>query len=737
MAVAGLSLALILLTTDAVRGDEPPRALRGWQYRWDDPVDRPPHGPFRWPDERWISIDDPNLSVPDRNGRDRVWLRVRLPQGQWADPAVFFGGVDSCFRAYVGTREVASSGDVEECPFRLGWPWHLFRVGRLEPNDALVLQVHSRDPFHLGPFGEVAIGDRSDLLAPMIRRDLPQGGAALALAVLGAEAMLVFALRRDQKPFLHFGLYGVTRGAGLVAFTDVKQLVLDAPEAWHLVMLCGRAVAPAMLVAFWAEIIGSSQRRRLGKVSLAVAAIGLALVGAAWLSYPAMRGPVMLFLNAEFVASVVTLCALTAVGLARKTRVARLLLPALAIMIGMTGYEVLVVTGAIAGASAAGAWGQLTAGGAMGVVLVTRMAEAFDAERSAVRARDELLSIASHELRNPLAVIAAESTLLARIPGAGDRAAAISRQVQHLSRLVDDLLDVSRIAHGKLTLKTEPVALASALAASAEAVRPLAEEQGVHVVLEPAAEALFVAADPTRLDQILGNVLRNAVKYTPAGGSVRVTASRSGAFAEIRIADSGVGMDEETLAGLFTLFGRGRADVRGGMGVGLALVKQLVERHGGTVTAASAGPGQGSEITLRLPLCPPPEAMHEAARPAPQALARRRVLLVDDNARLRTTLRIALQLCGFEVAEAGDGESGMARLACGAFDAAVVDLHMPGIDGYELARRARALYGRSLRLVALTGFGQDEAIARAEQAGFDRVLVKPTDPEELARLLAG
>jgi PAS domain S-box-containing protein len=365
--------------------------------------------------------------------------------------------------------------------------------------------------------------------------------------------------------------------------------------------------------------------------------------------------------------------------------------------------------------------------------------EAARAEAEAAnRTKDEFLAMLGHELRNPLGAISSAAHVLARTAGSNNattRASEIiGRQVQHLARIVDDLLDVSRVVAGKVVLRLQTVDLG-------EIARRIVAQHGGpaggrhNITAE--TTAVWVSADPTRLEQVLTNLLANAVKYTPAGGEITVGARREGNWAVLSVRDTGVGIRPELLPRVFDLFvqaDRSLERTGGGLGIGLTLVRQLVELHGGTVDAASAGPGRGSTFTVRLPAVAAPPETTAVTGPAVAGLAQR-VLVIEDNDDAREMMRNLLRLLGHEVHEACDGASGVEQARRVRPDAALIDIGLPGIDGYEVARRIRAdLPGA--RLVAVTGYGQPEDRERALAAGFDEHLVKPLDPEQLHRLLA-
>jgi CheY-like chemotaxis protein/anti-sigma regulatory factor (Ser/Thr protein kinase) len=366
---------------------------------------------------------------------------------------------------------------------------------------------------------------------------------------------------------------------------------------------------------------------------------------------------------------------------------------------------------------------------------------ARSAAEHASRAKDEFLAMLGHELRNPLGAIGGAVAALQRAAGPdGDSApllAIVARQGRHLTRIVDDLLDVSRVISGKIVLRRHPVDLREIVDGCVAALRH-AGRTAAHA-LTVAGDPVFVEGDATRLEQVVSNLLDNALEYTPAGGRVAVTLGAEDHEAVLRVRDSGVGITADMLPYVFDVLVQGRRSLdrpEGGLGLGLPLVKRLVELHGGRVRIASPGSGQGSEFEVRIP------RLTGAPAPAP-VVARaasgrpRRVALVEDHADARAGLRALLELWGHQVEEAEDGERGLALLRSWSADVALIDLGLPGLDGYAVARAARAEAAtRQVLLVALTGYGQPEDRRRAEAAGFDAHLVKPVDPDALQRLLA-
>jgi PAS domain S-box-containing protein len=370
-------------------------------------------------------------------------------------------------------------------------------------------------------------------------------------------------------------------------------------------------------------------------------------------------------------------------------------------------------------------------------------ARLFSAERaaranaeSANRSKDEFLAMLGHELRNPLAPIVTAVQLMKRHgdPRSAHERAVIERQTAHLSKLVDDLLDVSRLARGLVGLSRVTVDLADVLSNAVELASPLLEQRAQHLTVSVAKTGLSMNVDPFRVAQVVANLLANAAKYTPPGGNVWLDAEREGPDMVIRIRDDGEGITPELLPNVFNLFVQGAQTVArsgGGLGLGLALVKSFVSLHGGTVTAASDGPGRGSEFVVRLPASPvaaEPATTAAVATPAVEARGKR-ILVVDDNDDARDLLAEFLQELGNEVKAAADGPAALELLRTFSPEVAILDLGLPVMDGFELARRLRERQpaGASIRLIAVTGYGQDRDMAQSRAAGFDAHLVKPVD----------
>ncbi len=355
------------------------------------------------------------------------------------------------------------------------------------------------------------------------------------------------------------------------------------------------------------------------------------------------------------------------------------------------------------------------------------------------QSKDEFLAMLAHELRNPLGaiggavqVLGMETSLEPRGVRARD---VIRRQVMNMARLVDDLLDVGRVVTGKIVLVKHRVDLAETARAC---VTSMMASQSLERRVELSAASVFVQADPVRLEQVVGNLVSNALKFTPPGQRVRVVVEADGSEAVLRVVDEGVGIPSEVLPRIFDLFVQATVAPdrsKGGLGIGLTMVRRLVELHGGTVAAESAGVDRGSTFTVRLPVAPAAVAVPAEVASATKSAAKR-VLLVDDHADAREMNAIVLQVDGHAVFEAGDGDEALAVFRRERPAVAVVDIGLPGMDGHELARRIRSEPGGwDVTLIALTGYGFPDDRARSQAAGFDRHLVKPVAPEDLRKAL--
>ena len=356
------------------------------------------------------------------------------------------------------------------------------------------------------------------------------------------------------------------------------------------------------------------------------------------------------------------------------------------------------------------------------------------------RRRDEFLAMLGHELRNPLATITTASFLLDRAAGPDDSTAsarrAIMKQTAHLARIIDDLLDVGRAISGNIRLDLRPLALHEAVERVVDTLRETGKTDLHRVTFEGAPT--WIRGDETRLEQIAINLITNALKFTAPGGSIRVQVMQEDGIAVLRVADSGVGIAEDMLPRVFELFVQGPMSLdraQGGFGIGLTLVKQLAELHGGNVEAQSAGLGLGTTMTVRLPAIDAPAAKTEP--PASVGHASQRILIVEDNHDTREMLRTTLEVWHHNVREAADGLTAIKVAQEFNPDIVLVDLGLPGLDGYEVCRRLRAgLDQPGLRLIAITGYGQSQDAERAREAGFDAHLVKPVAPDRLMAMLA-
>ncbi|MBG9388420.1 response regulator [Caenimonas aquaedulcis] len=368
--------------------------------------------------------------------------------------------------------------------------------------------------------------------------------------------------------------------------------------------------------------------------------------------------------------------------------------------------------------------------------------------RDADRRKDEFLATLAHELRNPLAPVRTAAQLLQmprlepeRIAWSADL---IDRQVTVMSRLIDDLMDVSRINQGKIDLKRRKVRLADLLRDALEIARPLIDESGHEFHMVPTPEDMELDADPMRLSQAIMNLLNNAAKYTERGGRIEVAAVRRANNAVITVRDNGIGIPPERLDSVFEMFSQVDTALtrsRGGLGIGLALSRRLIEMHGGTLIASSGGPGEGSTFTATLPLlaqeaeaAPPPEKRTAAQLEA--AAAPMKVLIADDNVDAADTLAMLIEMLGHDVRHVNDGEAAVDAAAKFEPRVALIDLGMPKLNGYEVCKQIRQLpNGKDVIVVAVTGWGQPDDRRRSAEAGFDRHLVKPVDPSALTQLL--
>jgi PAS domain S-box-containing protein len=359
--------------------------------------------------------------------------------------------------------------------------------------------------------------------------------------------------------------------------------------------------------------------------------------------------------------------------------------------------------------------------------------------------KNEFLAMLAHELRNPLAPIRHALEMIRLDGGNPDTLelarAMAGRQVEHLARLVDDLLDVARIKRGKIRLRPQAVELSTLLAQAVETTQPLIEASGHSLKIAVPDQPVWLQGDPARLEQVFANLLNNAAKYTEPGGRISLSAAREGEQAVVRVLDTGIGLAPEMIGRVFDLFAQADRSLvrsRGGLGIGLTLVRSLVEMHGGRVSVRSEGPGRGSEFVVRLPILDRVETADDHDPPssddlAPTAL---RILLVEDHPDSAASLSRVLRLWGHAVRVAHDGPDALREVSEDRPEVVLLDIGLPGMDGYQVASRLRALPdSASTVLVALTGYGQDDDRKRSRQAGFDHHLVKPINPSELRTLL--
>jgi signal transduction histidine kinase/CheY-like chemotaxis protein len=373
---------------------------------------------------------------------------------------------------------------------------------------------------------------------------------------------------------------------------------------------------------------------------------------------------------------------------------------------------------------------ELASCAALALVNARRVAEA----EAASRAKDEFLAMLGHELRNPLAPIVTALKLLRNRAGReiAPELQVIERQVRHVARLVDDLLDVSRITRGRVTLSCTPIDIADVVRKGVEIAAPLVEERR-HVLSVSVPRGLLVEGDEVRLAQVVANLLTNAAKYTPPGGRIDVRAARAADGVELVVRDNGIGIAPELLPRVFDLFVQGRRGLdrsEGGLGIGLTIVRRLVEMHHGKISVASAGVGRGTEVTVRLPTAKPRGDERTVPSTAPAAApARQLVLVVDDNTDAADLLAELLAQAGHDVIVAYDGEAALELARGKPCDVAILDLGLPGMDGFEVARHLRTRPDGGPTLFALSGYGLENDRRRTAQAGFARRFVKPVDPD--------
>jgi signal transduction histidine kinase/ActR/RegA family two-component response regulator len=379
------------------------------------------------------------------------------------------------------------------------------------------------------------------------------------------------------------------------------------------------------------------------------------------------------------------------------------------------------------------------------LVLATVKAQTLRDEAEAVnRRQNEFLAMLAHELRNPLAPISNAATVLERITAAHPLLPKVhnvlSRQVQHMARLLDDLLDASRVSSGKISLQKHAVSLADIIERAVEVSRPLIDKRSQQLTISAPSDALIIDGDLVRLAQVFSNLLINASKYTQDEGVIGLTVEQHGEIVSITISDNGIGITPEVQPYIFDLFTQGPrslARTEGGLGVGLTVAKSIVEMHGGGITVKSDGPGCGSSFRVTLPAhAIAPSASTQSARQSAQP-GRYQILLVEDNLDASDTLKMLLELEGHVVDTAPDGLRGLALATAAHFDFLICDIGLPGIDGFELIAQLQQRRDQPMpRMIALSGYGQPEDRAKALHAGFDEYLVKPVDGQQLLRAVS-
>ena len=375
---------------------------------------------------------------------------------------------------------------------------------------------------------------------------------------------------------------------------------------------------------------------------------------------------------------------------------------------------------------------------------IEEQAKTEEALRSSDRRKDEFLATLGHELRNPLAPISNSLEIL-KLSGAVDEGTAaqacsvMQRQIHHLNRLVDDLMEVSRITRGIIEVKRDAIGLGAIIKAAVETSRPLLDSMRHRLILEVPEEPVIVLGDAVRLTQVFANLLNNAAKYTNTNGQIAVSLQRKGEHAMVSVKDNGIGIPPVMLAQVFEMFmqvDRSARRAQGGLGIGLTLVRSLVKMHNGVVHARSDGPGLGSEFIVHLPLAAAKVSPKEEDAPV-QSIPSRRILIVDDSLDGAESLSVLLRVLGATVALEHSGTAALEAVEKFHPDVVLLDIGMPGMDGYEVARRIRANpEHEKISLIALTGWGQDEDRQRSQAAGFNHHLVKPADIGRLRQLLS-
>jgi signal transduction histidine kinase len=575
-------------------------------------------------------------------------------------------------------------------------------------------------------------------------------------AVVGVWLVERFAHGRDAfssaAGFLRFAGLAAGLSTTLSATIGVASLTLTgyAPVAvwgdiwltWWFGNVAGAVLVTPLIVLWWTEPALNRSRQQWRELALLL--LSTAAIGALTFAHPVLvRYPLMflclvplvggaLRFGPREVSAAVALLAVIATAATAAGRGTAIMLPTNESLLVLQAFLVVVALTAM----------PMSALTIERRKLLERERAARNEAVAAAGAKDEFIAVVSHELRNPLAAIttavaALDSGAVAPRAG-GELIAVIRRQSRQLARLIDDLLDVGRATARKLIVQTEPLELAGVVGQTVEATlaaRGLPPER-IGLALEP----VWIDGDPVRMVQIVENLVDNALKHTPAGKRITVTVKAQGGEAELRVEDEGHGIDPELLPNVFEPFIQGAQGLdrnAGGLGLGLTLIRRLTELHGGVIEAASGGTNRGSSFVVRLPRRVAPAAAPTVAaelRSMPASLLR--VLIVEDNADTRQSLRILFESLGHAVRDVADGEAGLAAIRVWRPDVVLVDIGLPWLDGYEVARRIREA-DRGIRLVALTGYGCDADVQRARAAGFDEHVLKPASAERLRMAIEG